>query len=214
MYSIALALSSKQWNFMKIIIIGAAGVIGSAIVSALETAHEIIKVGLKSGDIQANICDPASIDEMYKKVGSFDAVICAAGDGYFGPFSDMTDENFRISIDGKLMSQVNLVLIGQKYISAKGSFTLTSGSLANDPVPFGSSVSTVNAAIDGFIRSAAIELQNGIRINAVAPGVVEAAPAYFPYFPGNIPATMHRVGQAYVKSVLGAQTGQTYPVIG
>jgi NAD(P)-dependent dehydrogenase (short-subunit alcohol dehydrogenase family) len=199
---------------MKIIIIGAQGVIGSAIVSALEKDHQLIKVGRASGDIQANISDPASITEMYKKIGQFDAVICAAGDGYFGPFSSMTDENFRISIDGKLMSQVNLVLIGQKYISPKGSFTLTSGSLANDPVAFGSSVSTVNAAIDGFVRSAAIELENGIRINAIAPGVVEASPNYFSYFPGNIPASMHKVGQAYVKSVLGAQTGQTYNVMG
>src|SRR6185312_8154379 len=111
---------------MKIIIIGANGVIGSSIVSALEKDHQIIKVGLKSGDIQANISDPVAIEEMYKKVGSFDAVICAAGDGYFGPFSSMTDENFRVSIEGKLMSQVNLVLIGQKYISPEGSFTLTS----------------------------------------------------------------------------------------
>lgn len=199
---------------MKIIIIGASGAIGSSIVKALENDHEIIKVGSKSGDVQANICDTASIEEMYKKIGAFDALICAAGDGYFGPFSTMTDENFRVSIDGKLMSQVNLVLIGQKYISPKGSFTLTSGSLATDPIAFGASVSTVNAALNGFVRAAAIELENGVRINSVAPGVVEASPAYFPYFPGNIPATMYRVGQAYVKSVLGAQTGQTYTVIG
>jgi len=81
-------------------------------------------------------------------------------------------------------------------------------------VPFATSVAAVNAAIDGFVRGAAIELENGIRINAVAPGVVEAAPAYFPYFPGQIPATMHQVAQAYVKSVLGAQTGKSYAVYG
>ncbi|HEY8896906.1 MAG TPA: short chain dehydrogenase [Niastella sp.] len=199
---------------MKIIVIGAGGVIGSSIVGALEKSHQIIKVGYKTGDIQANIKDPASIEEMYKKIAPFDALICAAGDGYFGPLLNMTDANFRISVEGKFMSQVNLVLIGQKYISPKGSFTLTSGSLGNDPVPFATSVSAVNAAIDGFVRGAAIELENGIRINSVAPGVVEASPAYFPYFPGHIPATMHQVAQAYVRSALGAQTGQTYTVKG
>lgn len=199
---------------MKIIVIGASGIIGSSIVGALEKSHQIIKVGHKSGDIQANIKDPASIEEMYKKITSFDALICAAGDGYFGPLSSMTEANFRISVEGKFMSQVSLVLIGQKYISPKGSFTLTSGSLANDPVPFATSVSAVNSAIDGFVRGAAIELENGIRINSVAPGVVEASPAYFPYFPGHIPATMHQVAQAYVRSALGAQTGQTYTVKG
>ena len=199
---------------MRIIVIGASGTIGSSIVSALEKDHQVIKVGLKSGAVQANISDPVSIEEMYKKIDSFDALICAAGDGYFGPLSGMTDANFRVSVDGKFMSQVNLVLIGQKYISPKGSFTLTSGSLGNDPVPFATSVSAVNAAIDGFVRGAAIELENGVRINSVAPGVVEASPAYFPYFPGHIPATMHQVAQAYVRSALGAQTGQTYSVRG
>jgi len=199
---------------MTIVIIGANGTIGSSIVSALEKEHQIIKVGSKSGDVQANITDPASIEAMYKKIGSFNALICAAGDGYFGPLSNMTDANFRVSVEGKLMSQVNLVLIGQQYISPKGSFTLTSGSLGNDPVPFAASVSTVNAAIDGFVRGAAIELENGVRINSVAPGVVEASPMYFPYFPGHIPATMHQVAQAYVRSALGAQTGKTYTVKG
>lgn len=199
---------------MKIILIGASGTIGSSIASALEKDHQLIKVGSKSGDLQININDPASIKTLYDKVGSFDALVCAAGDGYFGPFKSMTDANFRISVDGKLMSQVNLVLIGQHYITPKGSFTLTSGSLANDPVPFAASVSTVNAAINGFVQGAAIELENNVRINAVAPGVVEASPAYFPYFPGQIPATMHRVAQAYVKSVLGAQTGKTFNVTG
>jgi len=199
---------------MRIIVIGASGTIGSSIVGALEKDHQIVKVGYKSGDVQANISDPASIEAMYKKIGSFDALICAAGDGYFGPLSNMTDANFRVSVEGKFMSQVNLVLIGQHYISPKGSFTLTSGSLGNDPVPFATSVSAVNAAIDGFVRGAAIELENGVRINSVAPGVVEASPAYFPYFPGQIPATMHQVAQAYVRSALGAQTGQTYSVRG
>lgn len=199
---------------MRIIVIGASGTIGSSIVGALEKDHQIVKVGYKSGDVQANISDPASIEAMYKKIGSFDALICAAGDGYFGPLSNMTDANFRVSVEGKFMSQVNLVLIGQRYISPKGSFTLTSGSLGNDPVPFATSVSAVNAAIDGFVRGAAIELENGVRINSVAPGVVEASPAYFPYFPGQIPATMHQVAQAYVRSALGAQTGQTYGVRG
>jgi NAD(P)-dependent dehydrogenase (short-subunit alcohol dehydrogenase family) len=199
---------------MKIVVIGANGTIGSSIVSALEKDHQIIKAGYKSGDIQTNISDVASIEEMYKKISSFDALICAAGDGYFGPLSGMTDANFRVSVEGKFMSQVNLVLIGQRYITSKGSFTLTSGTLANDPVPFAASLSAVNSAIDGFVRGAAIELENGIRINSVAPGVVEASPAYFPYFPGHIPAAMHKVAQAYVRSVLGAQTGQTYTVKG
>ena len=200
---------------MKIIIVGATGTIGKHVVNALEQKgeHQIVKVGSKSGDVQVNMSDPESIKSMYAKIGSFDALVCTAGEGHFGPFAKMTDADFRISIDSKLMGQVNLVLIGQHYINLKGSFTLTSGTLADDPVLYGASVSSINAAIDGFVHGAAIELENGVRINSVAPGVVEESPGYFPFFPGHIPVSMHKVAQAYVKSVLGSGTGKTYRVV-
>lgn len=199
---------------MKIIIIGATGTIGKHVTAALQKEHEIIKAGSRSGDLQVNISDPESIKAMYEKAGPFDALICAAGDGHFGPLEKMTDADFRVSVNSKLMGQVNLVLIGQHYINPNGSFTLTSGSLGDDPVVLGASLSAVNAAIEGFVRGAAIELKNGIRINAVAPDVVEESPGYFPFFPGHEPVSMHRVTLAYIKSVLGAHTGKTYEVIG
>lgn len=197
---------------MKIIIIGATGTIGKHVTKALEANHEIVKAGLKSGDRQVDITNQDSIKRFFEAVGSFDALVSAAGDGHFGPLPGMTDTDFRVGLNSKLMGQVNLVLIGQHFINAKGSFTLTSGTLADDPVVFGASLSAINGALDSFAKAAAIELQQGVRINTVAPGVVEESPAYFPYFPGHIPATMHRVAQAYVKSVLGAQTGQVYKV--
>jgi NAD(P)-dependent dehydrogenase (short-subunit alcohol dehydrogenase family) len=110
------------------------------------------------------------------------------------------------------MGQVNLVLIGQHYVNPNGSFTLTSGILSNDPVFAGAALSAVNAGLDGFVRGAAIELKNDVRINSVSPGIVEDSPGYFPYFPGHIPATMHRVTQAYLKAILGFSTGKTIEV--
>ncbi|WP_214071964.1 short chain dehydrogenase [Mucilaginibacter sp. dw_454] len=195
---------------MKIIIVGASGTIGKHVVAALKKDHEIITAGSKSGDYQVDITSTESIEKFFKQVGKFDALVSASGDGHFGPFNQLNDTDFRKGINSKLMGQVNLVLIGQHYINPKGSFTLTSGSLANDPIVYGTAVSAINAAIDGFVRSAAVELDHGVRINSVAPDVVEESPAYFPYFPGHIPVSMAKVTQGYVKSVLGAQTGQVY----
>ena len=198
---------------MKIIIVGASGTIGKTIASALEKDHEVIKVGSKSGDIQADITSPESIENMFKQVGAFDALVSAAGDAYFGPWAKMTDTEFRIGINGKLMGQINLVLIGQHYINPKGSFTLMAGSLAHDPVLAGSNASTVNGAIESFVRAAAIELTDGLRINAVSPTVVEDSPGYFPYFPGHEPVSMKRVEYAYLKSILGSGTGKVITVV-
>jgi NAD(P)-dependent dehydrogenase (short-subunit alcohol dehydrogenase family) len=198
---------------MKILIIGATGTIGKHVTAALQNNHEVIKAGSNSADIQVDISSTESIKNFYQQVGKFDALICAAGNAQFGPLASMKDTDFRIGVNSKLMGQVNLVLIGQHYINPKGSFTLTSGALADDPIVMGANISTMNGAINGFVKGAAIELENGVRINAVGPDIVEESTAYFSYFPGHVPVTMNRVTQAYVKSVLGGQTGQIYKVL-
>lgn len=197
---------------MKIIIVGASGTIGKHVANALEKDHEVIKVGSRSGDIQADITSPASIENLFKQAGSFDALVSTAGNAYFGPLETATDKEFRTGIDSKLMGQINLVLIGQHYINPKGSFTLISGVLTDDPVLSGANASVANGGIEAFVRAAAIELGNGVRINAVSPTVVEESPGYFPYFPGHIPVTMKQVVNGYIKSVLGAGTGQVIKI--
>jgi hypothetical protein len=111
------------------------------------------------------------------------------------------------------MGQVNLVLVGQAYVSERGSFTLTSGVLATDPIRYGASASMVNAAIHGFVIGAAIELPRRQRINVVSPGVLQESMAkYGAYFIGHEPVPASRVALAYAKSVDGCQTGKIYEV--
>jgi len=193
---------------MRIIIVGASGTMGKYLTSAFEAAHEIIKVSTSSGDIRADITKPESIESMYQQAGSFDALICTAGPTHVGPWANMTDKEFRKGLDGKLMGQINLVLTGQRYINPKGSFTLITGALTDEPQLNFANASAANGAIEGFVRAAAIELGNGIRINAVSPTVIESSPQYFPFFPGEIPTTMKALEYGFRKSVFGAGTGQ------
>lgn len=192
---------------MKIIIVGASGTMGTYLVSVLEKEHELIKVSSGGGDIQADITSTESIENMFKQVGAFDALISTAGPTYVGPWKNLNDIQFRKGIEGKMMGQINLVLIGQHYINPKGSFTLITGALTNDPQINFANASAANGAVEGFVRAAAIELENGIRINAVSPTVIENSPQYFPYFPGEIPTTMRQLEFMFRKSVFGANTG-------
>ena len=77
----------------------------------------------------------------------------------------------------------------------------------------GTNISTMIGVINGFVKGAAMELENGVRIHAVGPDIGKESTAYFSYFPGHVPVTMSRVTQAYVQSVLGGQTGQIYKVL-
>jgi len=193
---------------MKIVIVGASGTMGTYLSNAFEKEHEIIRADRNNSGIQVDITSPVAIEKMYKKTGAFDALICTAGPTYVGPWKNLNDETFRIGVEGKMMGQINLVLIGQHYIKPKGSFTLISGALTHEPQKNFANASAANAAVEGFVRGAAIELGNGIRINAVSPTVIENSPQYFPFFPGELPVTMKQLEFGFRKSVFGANTGQ------
>ena len=194
---------------MRILIIGANGALGRAAVAALEGRHEIVTAGRSSGDVKVDLLDRRSIADMYAKAGPLDAVVACTGHGYFGPLAGMTEDQFMLGLKDKLMGQVNVVLIGQSLVNDGGSFTLTGGVLDRDPIRKGANGSAVNGALNGFVMSAAIELERGIRINVVSPTVLEvSAKKYEGFFPGHVPVSSERVGLAYVKCVEGAGTGQ------
>lgn len=189
---------------MKIVIVGAGGTMGSYLSDAFEKDNEVIRIDRSKVDITSS----SSIENMYKSIGAFDALVCTAGPSYVGPWKKLTDKEFRQGVEGKMMGQINLVLIGQHYINPKGSFTLISGELTQEPQKNFANATAANAAVNGFVRAAAIELERGIRINAVSPTVIENSPQYFPYFPGEMPVTMKALEYGFRKSIFGANTGQ------
>ena len=193
---------------MKIVIVGASGTMGTYLSNAFEKEHEVVRADRNNSDVQVDITSPAAIEKMYKEIGAFDALISTAGPTYVGPWKNLNEETFRVGVEGKMMGQINLVLIGQHYINPNGSFTLITGALTHAPQKNFANASAANAAVEGFVKGAAIELENGIRINAVSPTVIEASPQYFPFFPGEIPVTMKQLEFGFRKSVFGASTGQ------
>ncbi|MBA3925947.1 short chain dehydrogenase [Listeria rustica] len=198
---------------MKIVVVGATGTIGKAIVAKLEQEHTVITASRKGADIAVDMTSIASIQAMYEQVGKIDALVIAAGAAYFGPLTGMTPEDNEQSIDGKLKGQMNLVLLGMEHVNDGGSFTLVTGIMMDDPIRQGASAAMVNGGIRAFVKSAAIELPRAIRINSVSPNVLqESWDKYADFFVGFNPVPVERVAQAFVKSVLGGQTGQNYEV--
>jgi len=196
---------------MKIIVIGATGTIGREVVKALSADHEVVRIALKDADIVADITSKASIESMYRKVGPFDAVASPAGYAKFGTLDELTDEDYLMGLTNKLMGQVNLVRIGRSYINHNGSFTLTSGVLSQEPMPGSTSLSMVNAAIEGFVRAAALEMTRGIRINVVSPiFVTETAEAMGLTITPTIPAA--KVALVFKESIEGHRNGEVVDV--
>jgi len=198
---------------MKVLLIGASGTIGQAVATELGQTHEIICASRHGADYEVDISDEQSVSRMFATVGNIDAIVATVGSVHFGPFLQMTTQQFAIGLQHKLLGQVRLALLGHAHLNDGGSITLTTGVLAREPVRDASNATTVNAALEGFVRAAAIELPRGIRINAIsATVVVESWNRYRSYFAGFEPVPVRRVAFAYRRSVEGGQTGQVYAV--
>ena len=194
---------------MKILIIGGNGTIGKKVSVHLSKKHEVITAGRTSGDMKFDMEDSASIKTMYESLGKLDAIVCIAGEAKWATFESMSEDDFSIGLRSKLMGQVNLVRIGQVYLNRGGSFTLTTGILADYPVVMTTSPAMVNGAIHSFVKAASLELKNEIRINVVSSGLVEdAVEKYEAYFPGHNPIPMNKVINGYVRSIEGKRSGE------
>jgi NAD(P)-dependent dehydrogenase (short-subunit alcohol dehydrogenase family) len=198
---------------MRILVVGATGTIGRAVVSALAQGNEVIQASSKSAPTKVDISNPESIRAMYRALGRVDHVVCCAGSAKFGPLGDLTDSDFKFCLDNKLMGQVNLVRYGFESMNDGGSFTVTSGVLSHTPMRGSGAISLVNAGLEGFVRAAALEAPRGIRVNVVSPPWVTETLIAFKMDPSHgVPAA--EVAKTYVKSVTGKETAQTFSVKG
>jgi NAD(P)-dependent dehydrogenase (short-subunit alcohol dehydrogenase family) len=192
---------------MKVLVIGANGLIGNGVANVLRADHEVIGAS-RSGEVTVDITKPDSIAAMYAQVGKVDAVVSCIGKVPFKALAELGHEDYVAGMMDKAIGQVELVRQGIDYVNDGGSFTLTTGILAREPIRTGAVASLANGAVEAFVMAAAIELPRGIRINVVSPSVLVEAESYHPYFPGFIQVSLAEVANAYVKSVAGWSTGQ------
>ncbi len=200
---------------MKILLVGGQGTIGKKIKNRLAAENEVITAGRNSGDVRVDMTEPQSVEEMFKKVGKVDAVIVTAGSAPVKPLMDTSYDDFLKGVKYKMMGQIQVAMSATGYLNKGGSVTLTSGILAEDPIPHGTVLSTVNSAVNGFVIGAYGDfLRQGFRINVVSPPLVaDSAPALAKYFPGHTPAPMSHVVDCYIKSLKTLITGQVIKVM-
>jgi NAD(P)-dependent dehydrogenase (short-subunit alcohol dehydrogenase family) len=194
---------------MKVLLVGATGLIGKGVAAALAARHEVVPAS-RSSQVSVDLNDPASIADMFRTVGRVDAIASCAGHVPFNTIEALTRADFVAGFTDKALGQIELAQQGLGYLNDGGSITLMTGVLARTPIKTGAVAAAVNGAVESYVTAAAIELPRGIRINAISPTVLEEATGYHPYFPGFPQVTLKQVTDAYIRAIDGWDNGVIY----
>ncbi len=99
-------------------------------------------------------------------------VISVAANAALGPFTDVPVQGFRETFDGRFWPYLIAMHHGAKKLSEQGTLTLVTGASAIAAVPTAAALGAVNGALEGMIKTLAVELAPQ-RVNAVAPGLTD-----------------------------------------
>ena len=179
-----------------VIVTGASKGIGAGVVTAfLEKGYKVVansrnitrtgaftpsdKLALVDGDIGEAATALRIAETAVERFGSIDVLVNNAGIFFTKPFTDYTAEDFRSLVSTNLEGFLYVTQLAIKRMLAQesgGSIVTVTASLVDNPI------AGINAAVpmitkgglNAVTRNLAMEYaKEGIRVNAVAPGVVD-----------------------------------------
>ena len=176
------------------IVTGAAKGIGAGVTNALiERGYNVVANSLnittstfaatkRLAVVRGDIGDPSTAHEIVltatKAFGSIDGVINNAGVYFAKPFTDYTAQDFENLSGTNLRGYINITQLAVKQMLAQnsgGSVTCVSSAMVEHPIAgvTASLPMVTKGGLEAITRSLAMEYaKDGIRFNAVAPGVV------------------------------------------
>ncbi len=153
----------------------------SRIKNTQSVADEIRALGRSCTVIQCDLSDPKIVAGVFKSAvaahGRVHTIVAATGLLFdVGPLTDFTPEAFRAVIETDVIGFFNIAQAGVPLLRAGGgSITALVTPAIHKMVPTDALSSTPKAAVAMLIRHiAAEEGPNGVRANAVGPGVIAA----------------------------------------
>jgi len=175
------------------IVTGASRGIGAGLVEAfLKEGYNVVATSLDAsqsltaspslvlvdGDIGKRETAAKAVDAAIKHFATIDVLVTNAGIYYVKSFTDFTTEDFNALISVNLLGFIYITQLTVKQMlkQKSGSVVSITASLADHPIAgVNASVSMITkGGLNSVIRSLAIEYaKEGIRFNAVAPGVVD-----------------------------------------
>lgn len=164
------------------IVTGAAGGIGSSICHRLQLeGYRVVRIDIAGPDIDLalDITDASAVDTAIAALDDAPSVVVNnAGIVRFGPLLTMSHADFRSVVDVNLIGTFNVARAAAVRMIADG----VTGTIINitsmngvAPGPNGGSYGATKSAVALLTQQMAIEWgAQGIRVNAIAPGLINA----------------------------------------
>lgn len=216
----------------RIFIGGISGGLGRALAKTLLAEGHTVAGFSKSGAevdgatvFQADATDAKAVAEVFslaqETLGGIDGYVHAIGTVFLKPAHTIRDEEWQAVLETNLFSAfyaLRAAVDGMRRAKA-GSIVLVSSVAARFGLPSHEAIAAAKGGVEGLVRSAAASYVNfGVRVNAIAPGLVETgATAHLLQSEQarKLSASMHplgRVGQAgevasLVKWLLSEEAG-------
>jgi len=129
-------------------------------------------LGAHASFLAFDLGDEAGVKHAFETIGAFDHLVSTAAQLTFAPMVELTTEQVQAMLVSKFWGPFYASKYAAPHLAKDGSITFFSGLAAYRPAPGASIVASLNAAIEGFAMTLALELKP-IRVNVVSPGVVD-----------------------------------------
>lgn len=176
---------------MRTLIIGASDGIGRALARRLVKSGGSVALASRESDrltaladeldSPAFVCDARRFEDLERVVkeakealGGLDAAVSCVGSIIVSPAQRIDQATFEELMATNVTSAFGLIRAAVPALGRGGSVALVSSCAATIGLPAHEAIGAAKAAVEGLVRSAAASnARKGIRVNAVAPGLVE-----------------------------------------
>lgn len=149
----------------KILLVGSS----SDIANYLLKNNNFEFVCLSSQESDFNILD----NTTFPKIDNLDGIVYFPGTVNLRPFSNLRSKDFQRDYEINVLGLVNILKHYQLSLNKNASIVTISSIAAGFGMPFHSSISMCKASVEALIRSLAAEWAPKIRLNCIAPSLVE-----------------------------------------
>ncbi|MGK7397201.1 MAG: SDR family NAD(P)-dependent oxidoreductase [Candidatus Cyclobacteriaceae bacterium M3_2C_046] len=161
------------------LIVGSGSTIGRSVIELLlKEDHSLTTVsrqqsGSYSGQVahlQLNIMEEVI---PHESIPQLDGLVYLPGTINLKPFRTLKPENFRHDLDVNLLGAVSVIQAALPKMKEQSAIVMFSSVAVQAGMPYHSTVAVSKGAVEGLVRSLAAELAPHVRVNAVAPSLVD-----------------------------------------